>query len=98
MFFVDSSFITFNAYMTKTLNLHFNTPVNVVYDGLYFNYGNAYNPHTGVFTVPSKGLYVFNWTSLTDSTQKFWLMDSEKDLAIVDIPVQAMTAVKLLYH
>lgn len=71
IFSVDSSFIAFNAYMKKTLKLHFNTPVNVVYDGLYFNYGNAYNPHTGVFTAPSKGLYVFTWTSLTDSKMYF---------------------------
>lgn len=100
IFSVDSSFIAFNAYMKKTLKLHFNTPVNVVYDGLYFNYGNAYNPHTGVFTAPSKGLYVFTWTSLTDSKMYFnaEILDNEKDLAIVDIPAQAMKAVKLLYH
>lgn len=57
--------------MTKTLNLHVNTPVNVVYDSLYFNYGNAYNPQTGVFTAPSKRLYVSTWTSLTDSKMYF---------------------------
>lgn len=63
-FLTDStSIIAFNAYITKTLTLHRNTPANVVYDGLYFNYGNAYNPHNGIFTAPSDGLYIFTWTS-----------------------------------
>ncbi|XP_061182298.1 complement C1q-like protein 3 [Saccostrea echinata] len=59
-----SSIIAFNAYITKHLNLQRNTPVDVVYDGVYYNFGNAYNPHSGFFTAPSEGLYVFTWTSL----------------------------------
>ncbi|XP_062567155.1 uncharacterized protein LOC134229414 [Saccostrea cucullata] len=58
------SIIAFNAYITKQLHLHRNTPVNVVYDGVYYNIGNAYNPRSGFFTAPSDGLYVFTWTSL----------------------------------
>ncbi|XP_062567157.1 uncharacterized protein LOC134229417, partial [Saccostrea cucullata] len=59
----DKSIIAFNAYMTKDLHLHRNTPSNVVYDGVYYNFGNAYNPQNGIFTAPSDGLYVFTWTS-----------------------------------
>lgn len=60
----EKSPIAFNAYITKRLTLHRDTPVNVVYDGLFFNNGNAYNPHNGIFTAPSAGLYIFTWTSL----------------------------------
>ena len=38
---------------------------------MYFNYGNAYNPHNGFFTAPSDGLYVFSWTSLVRSRKTF---------------------------
>lgn len=34
-----------------------------MYDGLFYNYGKAYNPHSGAFTAPSAGLYIFTWTS-----------------------------------
>ncbi|XP_062605666.1 uncharacterized protein LOC134267483 [Saccostrea cucullata] len=63
--------IAFNAYITKRLHLHRNTPVNVVYDGVYYNVGNAYNPHSGFFTAPSDGLYVFTWTSFINVRKIF---------------------------
>lgn len=62
--FSDRSIIAFSAFISKQLTLHRNTPVNVVYDKVLFNYGNAYNPHSGFFTAPSAGLYIFTWTSL----------------------------------
>ncbi|XP_062613701.1 L-rhamnose-binding lectin CSL3-like [Saccostrea cucullata] len=67
----NGTFTAFNAYTTKTLHLQRGTPVNVVYDGVYFNYGNAYNQHTGVFTAPSVGLYVFTWSSCVTSKKLF---------------------------
>nr|XP_034312012.1 uncharacterized protein LOC117684350 [Crassostrea gigas] len=63
----DKSIIAFSASISKQLTLHRNTPVNVVYDKVLFNYGNAYNPHSGFFTAPSAGLYIFTWTSLVIS-------------------------------
>lgn len=51
--------------------MHISTPVNIVYDGLILNYGNAYNPHHGIFTAPSTGLYIFTWTSFVDSGKSF---------------------------
>lgn len=67
----EKPIIAFNAYLTKTLTMHISTPVNIVYDGLILNYGNAYNPHHGIFTAPSAGLYIFTWTSFVDSGKSF---------------------------
>ena len=55
--------MAFNAYTSKHLTLNRRTPINVVYDALYYNHGNAYNPVSGVFTAPSHGLYLFSWAS-----------------------------------
>ncbi|XP_061191806.1 uncharacterized protein LOC133200086 [Saccostrea echinata] len=41
---------------------------------ILFNHGNAYNQHTGVFTAPSDGLYVFTWSSVVAPKKLF---DSE---------------------
>ena len=62
--FTGKQIVAFSAYTSKHLTLHRNTPVNVVYDAVYYNYGNAYNTHSGFFTAPSGGLYIFTWTSL----------------------------------
>ena len=48
-----------------------NTPTNVVYDAVYYNHGNAYNPVSGFFTAPSSGLYVFTWSSCVASKKVF---------------------------
>lgn len=53
------------------MTLHIYTPFNVVYDGVYYNYGNAYNRHSGFFTAPSDGLYVFTWTTYVANDKIF---------------------------
>ena len=47
--------VAFNAYISKDLRMNRNTPINVVYDALYYNHGNAYNPQSGFFVAPSDG-------------------------------------------
>lgn len=68
---LEISIIAFNAHISKHLTLHRNTQVNVVYDKLFVNYGNAYNPHSGIFIAPSTGLYIFTWTSLVNGRTIF---------------------------
>ena len=34
----------------------------IIFDSVKTNLGNGYNSHTGVFTVPTSGLYVFTWS------------------------------------
>ncbi|XP_056012364.1 complement C1q-like protein 3 [Ostrea edulis] len=36
-----------------------------VFDKVVTNLGNAYNPATGKFTTPGKGVYLFNWYTLS---------------------------------
>ena len=69
--FLGKEIVAFNAYTKNHLTPDRNTPVNVVYDAVYYNYGNAYNPQSGYFTAPSDGLYVFTWTRLVDSRKLF---------------------------
>lgn len=46
--------------------LYRNIFVNVVYDKLFFNYGNVYNFYSGIFIVLFVGLYIFIWISLVN--------------------------------
>ncbi|XP_078318904.1 uncharacterized protein LOC144620851 [Crassostrea virginica] len=69
--FKAKQIIAFNAYISKHLTLHRDTPINVVYDAVYYNYGNAYNTHSGFFTAPSGGLYVFTWSSVVSPRKIF---------------------------
>nr|XP_022290934.1 uncharacterized protein LOC111102473 [Crassostrea virginica] len=63
--------IAFNAYNTATLSIDTNTHFNVVYNAVYYNHGNAYNPVSGFFTAPSPGLYVFTWASVVAPKKTF---------------------------
>ena len=37
-------------------------PPHFIYDSIYINQGNAYNKYTGIFIVPTTGVYAFLWT------------------------------------
>ena len=69
--FLGKEIVVFSAYNKKHLTPNLNSPVNVVYNAVYYNYGNAYNTLTGYFTTPSDGLYVFTWTSLVATKKIF---------------------------
>ncbi|XP_062618471.1 complement C1q-like protein 3 [Saccostrea cucullata] len=57
----DSGAVGFYAY----LGAHDSTPAAnkmIKFDSIKVNVGNAYNPFSGVFTIPEAGVYVFSWT------------------------------------
>lgn len=65
-FFLDKFIIVFNVYILKYLILYKNIFVNVVYDKLFFNYGNVYNFYSGIFIVLFVGFYIFIWINLVN--------------------------------
>ena len=42
----------------------------VMYDKVLINVGNAFDPQTGEFTCPRGGVYVFTWSTLSDTDIK----------------------------
>ncbi|CAC5426391.1 unnamed protein product [Mytilus coruscus] len=55
----------FSASLSKSQTLGSNT--NVIFDKIWTNVRNGYNPHTGVFTVPRGGLYHISCTVMAAS-------------------------------
>lgn len=67
---VMADVVAFYAYLT-------NTETNpgphhvIVYDHIVTNSGNGYNKHSGAFTVPKAGMYVFSWTTFVNPNSYF---------------------------
>ncbi|VDI11041.1 Hypothetical predicted protein [Mytilus galloprovincialis] len=62
--------VAFSAYRTSSQSLSSN--VEVIFDKVWTNVGNGYNPNTGIFTVPRTGLYHLTAVILSKSGTEFY--------------------------
>lgn len=65
----NSTLVYFSAFLRNTVTP--SSVIDVVYDGVRSNYHNSYNPATGRFIAPIKGLYVFAWETVTGPNKIF---------------------------
>ncbi|XP_076868077.1 cerebellin 11 [Brachyhypopomus gauderio] len=68
--------VAFTASMTSNKNLHrglFTSETKLIFDKVLTNVGDAYNPKTGVFTAPVKGIYYFRYSGNAFSSRDMGL-------------------------
>ena len=54
--------VAFSAYISENVDRQIGIHHVFIYDSIYFNHGNAYNKFTGIFTVPTTGIFAILWT------------------------------------
>uniref|UniRef100_A0A3B1JXP7 C1q domain-containing protein n=1 Tax=Astyanax mexicanus TaxID=7994 RepID=A0A3B1JXP7_ASTMX len=59
--------VAFSAALKSTMG-SLSTTTNIVYPVVITNIGGGYNPNTGIFTAPSRGVYYFRFTIMGSNT------------------------------
>nr|AZS54114.1 sialic acid binding lectin 8 [Ruditapes philippinarum] len=63
--------VAFSAGLTHNVNI--SHAENVVYDKVFTNIGGGYDNNTGIFNVPTSGIYVFQFHTLSRQDKSSWL-------------------------
>ena len=63
--------VAFSAYISANFDRQIGVHHPFIYDTVYINQGNAYNNNTGVFTVPTSGVYAILWTVAAEGRDGF---------------------------
>lgn len=63
--------VAFSAYRTSSQSLYAGT--KVLFNQVWTNVGNGYEPSTGIFTAPRAGLYHFTAVVMSSSNQLLYL-------------------------
>ena len=105
---VGKMFAMFSARQTTTkvaFSAYFNRdlwqlgPEHVIrYHGLLLNDGNAYNPFTGVFTVPVTGTYLFTATAEDAKHDLIWLRIVKDNVLQSSIKIYPYQIGSMLYN
>lgn len=63
-FILDNRMVAFDVRL-KSLKRNLATKAKVIFETVDLNEGLGYDASSGIFTAPSGGLYVFDWTVMT---------------------------------
>ena len=64
-YFLEKNVVAFDVRLKSIVN-NLATNGRVVFEMVDLNEGKGYDPSTGIFTAPASGMYVFDWTILTE--------------------------------
>ena len=59
--------IAFKARRSTNQNTTSGGTIDILFDGIYYNYGSGYNSATGLFTAPVTGIYTFEVSAFTET-------------------------------
>lgn len=72
------------AFYVDLTNIETNTGLHhvILYDHVVTNSGNGHNKHSGPFTVPQAGMYLFSWTTFVDPHSNFQFELNSRSIVI----------------